>query len=557
MKKFNVTYDIKNHKRKMLAIIKSNDTLVIRMHQGKDFTLMMHNIIKDHTQYRMIFTLASADVYVISMQHDISKINALKNEIAAENDVRFVGYSFKTEKNNEPVIYTENIFIQFDDNLTENECEIIINNFSLIKKSKLTFITNGYFVATQTHTGDHLFNICEEILKRKDIQHCHPELIHHKEPKIIHPNQWHLKQTVVRVEIDVDASANVENAHKITRGQGTTIAVIDDGFDLTHPEFMRDGKIIHPANFSGANSNSDPSPSPTDTHGTPCAGVACADGRYGASGVAPEAKLMPIRLAEGLGSLGEALAFVWAADNGADIISCSWGPVEGIWFDPDDPEHEVTAELPALTRTAIDYAIRKGRQGKGCVIFFAAGNGNESVDNDGYASYEHVIAVAACNDRSMRSTYSDFGKALWCTFPSGDFANPQEHHPSPLTPGIWTTDGRREYSDNKKLSNTGDIFGNYINSFNGTSSACPGAAGVAALILSVNPLLTVQEVKDIIRYTCDQIDKKYGFYNKHGHSQWYGYGRINAGNAVQLARKWHENTNGARSSTKERQLLSE
>ncbi|WP_176393359.1 S8 family serine peptidase, partial [Escherichia coli] len=84
--------------------------------------------------------------------------------------------------------------------------------------------------------------------------------------------------------------------------------------------------IVHPCNLSGVNTDDDPTPGKYDTHGTPCAGVACADGRYGASGVAPEANLMPIRQAGGLGSLDEALAFVWATDNGADVISCSWGP---------------------------------------------------------------------------------------------------------------------------------------------------------------------------------------------------------------------------------------
>lgn len=542
MKRFDVTYDIQNHKRKILSIIKSSEILIIRMFPGKDFAAMMLNAMTDNIEYQVVFTIASAEVYVVSVQSDINKINKLKENIAANTDVRFVGHGYKIERNKEPIIYTENLFIKFNEKLIESECKTIIKQYNLIMKVKLTFITNGYFVSTQPNTGDHVFVIAEEIVKRKDIDHCHPELIHHKEPKIIHPNQWHLKKTVVRVEIDVDASANVENAHKITQGEGVVIAVIDDGFDLSHPEFMREGKIIHPANFSGVNTNSDPSPEAGDTHGTPCAGVACADGRYGASGVASAAKLMPIRQAEGLGSLGEALAFAWAADMGADVISCSWGPVEGIWFDPDDPEHEVAAELPALTRLAIDYAVKEGRNGKGCAIFFAAGNGNESVGNDGYASYKHVIAVAACNDRSTRSTYSDYGKALWCAFPSGDFFNPLELHPTPLTPGIWTTDLRNEYNSDQVATNTGDIFGNYTNSFNGTSSACPGAAGVAALILSVNPSLSYLEVKDIIRHTCDQIDKKNGLYDEDGHSEWYGYGRVNAKHAVQLAIEWDEST---------------
>jgi subtilisin family serine protease len=55
----------------------------------------------------------------------------------------------------------------------------------------------------------------------------------------------------------------------------------------------------------------------------------------------------------------------------------------------------------------------QGRAGKGCVVLFAAGNGNESVDLDGYASYDKVLAVAACNDRGRRSVYSDKGAAVF------------------------------------------------------------------------------------------------------------------------------------------------
>jgi subtilisin family serine protease len=224
-----------------------------------------------------------------------------------------------------------------------------------------------------------------------------------------------------------------------------------------------------------------------------------------------------------LGSQGEANAFYWAAENGADVISCSWGPADGRWWDPNDPLHDTVVPLPDSTRLALDYALTRGRDGKGCVVLFAAGNGNESVDNDGYASYGGVLAVAASNDRSVRSVYSDYGDAVFCAFPSNDFEFPEEDRPVPLTPGIWTTDrmGRTGYSDD-----------DYTNSFGGTSSACPGAAGVAALVLSCNPSLTRDEVKDVLRRSCEQIDPEDGEYDNQGHSNLYGYGRLNAENAV-------------------------
>jgi hypothetical protein len=157
------------------------------------------------------------------------------------------------------------------------------------------------------------------------------------------------------------------------------------------------------------------------------------------------------------------------------------------------------------------------------VVFFAAGNGNESVDNDGYASYDRVHAVAACNDRAQRSVYSDFGEAIFCAFPSNDFPWVEKGRPEPLTPGIWTTDraGRAGYSAD-----------NYTNSFGGTSSACPGAAGVAALVLSRNGSLRWDAVRDILRRSCERIDPEGGEYDQQGHSPFYGYGRVDANRAV-------------------------
>ena len=169
-------------------------------------------------------------------------------------------------------------------------------------------------------------------------------------------------------------------------------------------------------------------------------------------------------------------------------------------------------------------------------MLFAAGNGNESADNDGYVSNPKVIAVAACNDRGKRSVYSDFGNAVWCAFPSSDFGHAPFNQPNPLTTGIWTTDrvGTRGY--NPGQTSAGDTAGNYTNDFGGTSSACPGAAGVAALVLSVNPGLKWNEVKDILKRATDRIDPQGGAYDAAGHSAKYGFGRLNARTAVDLAK---------------------
>ena len=248
----------------------------------------------------------------------------------------------------------------------------------------------------------------------------------------------------------------------------------------------------------------------------------------GPQGWPPKAKLMPIRLASALGSQSEADAIAWAADHGADVISCSWGPEDGDFINPQDPRHDKIVALPDQTRLALEYAVEHGRNGKGCVITWAAGNGNESVDQDGYASFNQVIAVGASDDRGKRAPYSDFGKALWCVFPSDHFL------PS-LTKGIWTTDRGGGAGYNPGRVQVGDAEGHYTNRFGGTSSACPGAAGIAGLVLARNPDLRWDQVKDILARSCEKIDRAHAEYDARGHSPLYGFGRLNALRAVELA----------------------
>ncbi len=451
------------------------------------------------------------------------RARAILNE---EPKVEFAGRVLVDPRSQEPVIYTENLFVKFDNRQDSRACEEVLGRYNLTIKRQLEYARNAYFVSAPTHTGLAIFDIAERLLSEQSVELCHPELVRELRRRQIFPQQWHLKQTTINGKV-INAHANVEPAWKFSDGTGTIIAIIDDGVDLDHEEFRSSEKIVAPRDVTRKTNN--PRPGNDDNHGTACAGVACANGNFGASGVAPGAKLMPIRLASPLGSQSEADAFVWAAQNGADVISCSWGPADGVWFEPNDPLHNQKVPLPDSTRLAIDFAINKGRNGKGCVIFFAAGNGNESVDNDGYASYQNVIAVAACNDFGTRSAFSDFGQAVWCAFPSNNGDRSQ-------TSGIWTTDRTGLVGYNSGNLSLGDAPGNYTNEFGGTSSACPGAAGVAALIIASNPNLRWDEVRDIIKRSCDRIDQAGGKYDANGRSPFYGYGRINALKAVELAK---------------------
>jgi subtilisin-like proprotein convertase family protein len=321
-----------------------------------------------------------------------------------------------------------------------------------------------------------------------------------------YPSQWHLNSTGqggAKVDADVDAP----EAWNTQKGSATiVVAIIDGGIEYTHEDLTANAV----AGFDFLGNDSTPLPSGTgDNHGTACAGVAVAkqDNAKGLSGIAPNCKLMPIRLVgAGMTTTMEANSISWAKNNGAAIMSNSWGPPDGTGQN---------YPLPANVKAAIDDARNNGRGGKGCLIFWASGNGNESVELDGYASYVNVIAVGASTDQDKRSYYSDYGPSLDIVAPSN----------GGVTTGIWTTD---------RTGTAGYASGNYANNFGGTSSACPLAAGVGALVLSQNPNLTWTQAYGVLTSTADKIDTAGGAY-VNGFSNLYGYGKVNANAAVAAA----------------------
>lgn len=357
------------------------------------------------------------------------------------------------------------------------------------------------------------------------------------------PRQWHLPRI------------KAEEAWDITRGDPAVIvAVLDQGIDIDHEDFASPGKFASPRDFFAIPVDNDPRPpaGSAENHGTAVAGLALADGNntIGVSGVAPGCRFMPIRiLSDGPNALPvtiSASGIRFAADNGAAVLSNSW---------------RASPLLPPL-RAAIDHATNTGRGGKGCVVCFGSGNANGTVvANSAVAAYQRVIAVAAHNDKNVRSGYSDFGPEVSICAPSDgtsfDRALWQEllgtaFQEDGSTLGMVTTDRMGPVEGNNAPSGVDsngnpdprqdplNLSVNYTSTFGGTSAACPVAAGVTALMLSVNPDLTFQQVRFVLEATADKIDATntdpIGRYQPNGHSQWYGFGRVNAFEAVKNAR---------------------
>lgn len=326
----------------------------------------------------------------------------------------------------------------------------------------------------------------------------------------LYGNQWHLESTGQN-GAGVDEDIDVEGAWDITRGTSSVItAVVDTGVELLHPDLVEN--LVQ--GIDVLSNDNDPKAEDGrwlifnwyESHSTSVSGVVSARGDNGAgvSGVAPRAKVMPIRfLSELFGPTptvqDEADAFNFACANGASVINNSWGPVAG-------------ATLPASTKAAIDNCNQNGRGGLGSIIFFAAGNSGSNNSNNGYAAYPGVLGVTAVNDQGVLSNYSSYGPTVDVCAPSNGGVN-----------GITTTD---------RLGSVGYDNGDYTDAFGGTSSASPTAAGVMALILSAAPHLTRAEAIEVLLTTTDIVDPANGNYDLNGHSDWYGYGRANAAAAV-------------------------
>jgi subtilisin family serine protease len=422
-----------------------------------------------------------------------------------------------------PLVVTDEFIVRFAEGLNLDEIDEINRRYGAEIVRKVKYSPRTFVLRAKDSSELEVLRLANAYYENEDVVFAQPNFVADKGKRFT-PNdpyynrQWHLRnvgQEGAIPGIDVDAS----RAWDLTRGSpDVIIAVIDNGIDFTHEDFQGDTFV---PGYDFYDDDDDPSADVEsfDYHGTSVAGVIAANGdnSVGLTGISPNCRLMPIRLVAGETSdEQDAEAIRWAAEHGAWIINNSWGPPDGNPFIRGD---EVVYPLPDVVRSAIDYAADHGRGGKGCVIFWAAGNGNEPIGYDGYASYEKVIAVGACTDQGVRAYYSDYGPEL-------DICTPSQGE---KTTGIWTTDimGEEGYNPGG-IFNWGDETGNYVNDFGGTSSSAPLAAGIAALLLSREPDLTREEVMDRLRRTADRVGLENAGYNLDGHSILYGYGMANA-----------------------------
>ena len=309
----------------------------------------------------------------------------------------------------------------------------------------------------------------------------------------------------------VDADVDAPEAWAIARGSpAILIAVLDDAVQLDHPDLAPNIAAAGRDFRAGLPRETAAPREATDRHGTAVAGVAAArgDDGIGVTGICPQCSLLPIGVdgVDNVASVATADAVRYAVSQGADVISLSWGYARA---------HAPPAD--AALRAALEAAAAHGRGGRGTLIVVAATN--DAVDNCAgptldLAALDSVLAVGVSDFRD-RIGGSGYGPCIDLVAPS----TPE----GKTTLGVLTTD---------RTGIDGHTGGDYHETFGGTSAATPLVAGVAGLLLSLNPELTRAELQQLLEQAADKIDAANAAYDARGFSRRAGFGRVNAARAL-------------------------
>ena len=401
------------------------------------------------------------------------------------------------------VIYRE-VTIRFKHGTSQKTRKNILKKRNLKMRAVNPFVEDqvNAYQPERKYSGEKLLEISNDISEMEEVVFAAPNFVsqfNRQAPPSIRSEEWHLRNgggggATAGEDVDIRAAWNITTGRR-----SIVVAVLDDGVDIEHPNlrtriwrnpdtqssnrfgrdfFLRDD---HPDHFNPRPKLfRDPFDQMTgnDIHGTPCAGVIAGAGiNNGSVGAAPRCRVLAVKVfhADDLAPVDRVADAIRFAAGIADILSCSW-----------------SGGSHANIQLALADAGQIGRQGKGSAVFCAAGNDFGSPV--GFPARDvNAIAVGASTDRAKLADYSNIGPEIAFVAPS-----------SGGTRGIFTTDvSNANRGFNVGRADRGGADGLHTNSFGGTSSATPLAAGVAALVLSVNPSLTRTDLRDAGIYLAD------------------------------------------------------
>jgi len=374
----------------------------------------------------------------------------------------------------------------------------------------------------------------EQLRSLPEVLAAEPQLARQADKKLL-PNdpffsrQWHLQNTGQNsgtVGLDV----RVTNVWDRYRGAGVVIGIVDDGLARTHPDLAPNYSAALSRDFNDG--DADPSPNvATDFHGTAVAGLVAArgDNAVGVVGVAYEATLAGLRLVARPATDELEAEGILHSNDVIQVKNNSWGA-------PDCPAFgSVLERAGPLLQAALAEGTATGRQGRGTIYVWAAGNGAgcfEDINYDGYANSIYVLPIGAVTDQGLHAPYSESSACLVGCVPSG----------SPGRQGLTTTDLVGNDGFNRPGASGELSDRNYTQLFAGTSAAAPVASGLVALLLQARPELNWRDVKEILLRSSTRLQPADVIWRTNSagiaHHYQFGGGLLNAEKAVQLATHW-------------------
>ncbi|NJN60381.1 MAG: S8 family serine peptidase [Coleofasciculaceae cyanobacterium RL_1_1] len=551
----------------VLPLVKHADRFSLRLDQAADEAMTIAAIVDSSTAASLatycgevaIGSDQSLKLLEFAATQDLDQAMAAARGLPG---VAFVSHVYTIAESAGSLVYlADELSILFQPNLDPDRRQALATAFAIEFVTPIIGLPDAFVYRLTSEAKANPIKLANAIATLPEVVNVEANVVIRSTPNYrpsdsLYSRQWYL-QNSGGSQLAEGSHINIETAWNVTRGdRSIVVAIADDSIDLDHPDFQGMGKIVAPQDLAGRDFLPLPE-AESDNHGTACAGVCLAEETGdGVVGVAPGCAMMPIRTTGYLDDVSIEDLFNWAITQGAAVISCSWGA------------SAVSFPLSMRQQAAIGRAARQGRNGKGCVVVFAAGNANRptqgTIDEQGwtkgtlsgptqwlagYATHPDAIVVSASTSLNRKAAYSNWGKHISVCAPSNN-----------APPGMWFPQDGYLYTAPKiqaslpglgvfttdRLGAAGYSPSAFTETFGGTSSACPVVAGVAALVLSVNPNLTAAQVKQILQDSADKIEDpnpdpqlglRYGTYDKNGHSLWFGYGKVNAGEAVRMAKQ--------------------